>query len=63
MFSFAYTVNRIYSSLHNSVRTFKVLALKICAVLFRSVSTTDVGDCGTPNFFQGALQINSQGTD
>ena len=26
--------------------TLKVLVLKICALLFRSVSTTDVGDCG-----------------
>ena len=29
------------------LRTLKVLVLKICTVLFRLVSTTDVGDCET----------------
>ena len=37
----------------------KVLGLKICAVLFRSVSTTDIGDCGGEDFNQFLIDIPS----
>ena len=38
-------ISIFFFNVYLCLRTLKVLALKICAVLFRSVSTTDVGDC------------------